>query len=134
MHRTLSQVVSDLTSVTGLAMLHAIIAGERAPLTLAKLRHPHCQHREEEIAKALQGTWRAEHLCALPQAVALSHFSHQQLTVCAQHIQAHLGTFADKRNGQPLPPKPRRHKQVNEPRFDARTPPLSLGGGRPDDH
>jgi transposase len=128
MHRTLSQVVSDLTSVTGLAILHAIIAGERDPLTLATRRTPHCPHRAEAMAKALQGTWRAEHLCALPQAVALSHFSHQQLTVCAQHIQAHLGTFADKRNGQPLPPKPRRHKQVNEPRFDARTPLSRLAG------
>ena len=70
MHRTLSQVVSDLTSVTGRAILRAIIAGARAPLTLAKLRHPHCQHREEEMAQALHGTWRAEHLCAFPQAVA----------------------------------------------------------------
>ena len=128
MHLKLSQVVSDLTSVTGLAMLHAIIAGERDPLTLAKLRTPHCQHSEEEIAKALQGTWRAEHLFALQQAVALSHFSHQQLTVCDQHIQAHLGTFADKSDGQPLPPKPRRHKKVNEPRFDARTPLYRLAG------
>jgi transposase len=64
MHLKLSQVVSDLTSVTGMAILHAIIAGERDPLTLAKLRNPHCQHSEEEIAKALQGTWRAEHLFA----------------------------------------------------------------------
>jgi transposase len=128
MHLTLSQVVSDLTSVTGLAMLHAIIAGERAPLTLAKLRHPHCQHREEEIAKALQGTWRAEHLCALQPAVDLYHFYHQQLPVCEHHIQAHLGTCAEKSDGQPLPPKPRRHKKVNEPRFDARTPLDRLAG------
>ena len=74
MNLKLSQVVSDLTSVTGMAILHAIIAGERDPLTLAKLRNPHCQHSEEEIAKALQGTWRAEHLFALQQAVELSHF------------------------------------------------------------
>jgi hypothetical protein len=64
MHLKLSQVVSDLTSVTGLAIRHAIIAGERDPLTLAKLRPPHCQHSEEEMAKALQGTWRAEPLFA----------------------------------------------------------------------
>jgi len=128
MNLKLSQVVSDLTSVTGMAILHAIIAGERAPLTLAKLRNPHCQHSEEEIAKALQGTWRAEHLFALQQAVELYHFYHQQLTVCDQHIQAHLGTFADKSDGQPLPPKPRRHKKVNEPRCDARTPLYRLAG------
>jgi transposase len=64
MHRTRSQVVSDLTGVTGMAILTAMLAGERDPLTLAKRRHPHCQQSEDEIAKALQGTWRAEHLFA----------------------------------------------------------------------
>ena len=64
MHRKLPQVVSDLTGVTGMAIIKAIVAGERDPVTLAKLRHPHCQHDADEIAKALQGTWRAEHLCA----------------------------------------------------------------------
>jgi hypothetical protein len=128
MNLKLSQVVSALTSVTGMAILHALIAGERDPLTLAQLRHPHCHHSEEEIAKALQGTWRAEHLFALQQAVALYHFYHQQLSVCDQHLQAHLGTLADKSDGQPLPPKPRRHKKVNEPRFEARTPLYRLAG------
>jgi hypothetical protein len=64
MNRTLPQVVSDLTGVTGMAIIKAIVAGERNPVTLAKLRTPHCQHDEDEIAKALQGTWRAEHLFA----------------------------------------------------------------------
>jgi transposase len=122
MNLKLSQVVSDLTGATGMAILHAIIAGERDPLTLAKLRNPHCQHSEDDIAKALQGTWRAEPLFALQQAVALYQFSHQQLTVCDQHMQTHLGTFADTSHGPPLPPKARRPKKANEPRFDARTP------------
>jgi hypothetical protein len=64
MNRTLSQVVRDLTGVTGLAILQAILAGERDPLTLAQLRHPHGQHREDEMAQALQGPWRAEPLFA----------------------------------------------------------------------
>ena len=128
MNLKLSQVVSDLTGATGMAILKAIIAGERDPLTLAKLRNPHCQHSEDDIAKALQGTWRAEHLFAFQQAVELYQFSHQQLTVCDQHIQTHLGTFADKSHGRPLPPKARRHKKANEPRFDARTPLYRLAG------
>src|SRR5712691_297041 len=81
MHLTRSQVVSDRTGATGMAILQAIIAGERDPLTLAKLRTPPCQHREDEIAKALQGPWRAEPLCALQQAVAWDPFAHQPLTV-----------------------------------------------------
>jgi transposase len=128
MHRTLSQVVSDLTGATGLAMLHASMAGERDPLPLAKRRHPHGQHSEDDIAQALQGPWRAEHLFALQQAVALDHFSHQQLPVCEQHMQTQLGPCADKSPGQPLPPQARRHKQANAPRFDARTPLDRLAG------
>jgi hypothetical protein len=128
MNRKLSQVVSDRTSVTGMAILRAILAGARDPLTLAKRRNPHCHHREDESAKALHGTWRAEHLFALQQAVALYPFSHQPLTVCDQRLQAHLGTLADKRAGQPFPPKPRRHKKAHEPRFDARTPLYRLAG------
>ena len=64
MNLKLTQVVSDITGVTGMAILQAIIAGERDPQRLAKLRNPHCHHTEDDIAKALQGTWRAEHLLA----------------------------------------------------------------------
>jgi hypothetical protein len=71
MNLKLTQVVSAITGVTGMAILKAILAGARDPVLLAKLRHPHCQHSEDEIAKALQGTWRAAHLFALQQAVAL---------------------------------------------------------------
>jgi transposase len=120
MNLKLTQVVSDITGATGMAIIKAIVAGERDPQHLAKLRNPHCHHDEDDIAKALQGTWRAEHLFALRQAVELYAFYHQQLAVCDQQIKAHLATFADKSDGQPLPPKPRRHKKINEPRFDAR--------------
>jgi transposase len=64
MHRKLTQGVRASTGVTGMAILTAIIAGARDPQRLAKLRHPHCHHAEDDIAKALQGTWRAEPLCA----------------------------------------------------------------------
>jgi transposase len=128
MHRKLPQVVSDLTGVTGMAILKAIIAGERDPQRLAQLRNPHCHHTEDDLAKALQGTWRAEHLFTLQQAVELYAFSHQQITQCDQQIHRHLEPFADKSAGQPLPPKARRHKKTNEPRFDARTPLSRLAG------
>jgi transposase len=129
MPRPLSQVVRDLTSVTGLAILHALIAGERDPLPLAKLRPPHGHPSEEEMAQARPGTWRAEPLLAFQQAVAWYPFYHQQLTVCAPHLHAHLGTFTDQSDGPPLPPQPRRHQKVNEPRFEARPPLYRLAGG-----
>jgi transposase len=128
MNLKLTQVVSDITGVTGMAILKAIIAGERDPQHLAKLRNPHCHHTEDDIAKALQGTWRAEHLFALRQAVELYAFYHQQITQCDQQIKAHLETFADKSAGRPLPPKARRSKKTNEPRFEARTPLYRMAG------
>jgi hypothetical protein len=90
LHRKLSQGLRDLTSVTGMASLRALIAGARAPRTRAKRRNPHCHQREDESANALHGPWRAAPLFALQPAVALSHCDHQQLTVCDQRRQAHL--------------------------------------------
>jgi len=128
MHLTLTQVVSDLTGATGMAIMKAMVAGERDPQRLATLRNAHCQHDADDIAKALQGTWHAEHLFALRQAVELSAFSHQQIAHCDQQIKAHLVTCADTSAGQPLPPKARRSKKTNAPRFDARTPLSRLAG------
>ena len=128
MHRTRSQGVSDLTGAPGMAIVPASLAGARDPLTLAKLRHPPGQHRADEIAKALPGTWRAEHLCAFQHAVAWSQWSPQQRTVCAHHRQPHLGTCAETSAGQPLPPKPRRPTHAHAPPCDARTPRSRLAG------
>jgi hypothetical protein len=54
-----------------MAMIRALLAGERDPVTLARLRDYRCQHSAETIAKALYGQWREEPLFALAQAVAL---------------------------------------------------------------
>jgi len=50
------------------------------------------------------------------------------VALCDQQIKAHLETLADQSAGQPLPPKARRHKKTNEPRFDARTPLYHMAG------
>jgi transposase len=129
MNIKLQHVVSDVTSVTGLAIIKTILAGERNPEQLAKLRDRHCQHDEAEIARALQGNWRAEHLFALQQAVELYEFYHQQSAACDRRIEAHLQTFADKSAGKGLPHRPRkRQRRMNEPRFDARPPLFRLTG------
>jgi hypothetical protein len=128
MNLKLTQVVSDITGVTGMAILKAILAGERNPQRLAQLRNPHCHHDTDDIAKALQGHWRAEHLFALRQAVELYEVYHQQITRCDQQIKTHLETFGDHSDGQPLPHKAHRHKKRNEPRFDARTSLYRMAG------
>ena len=117
----LTEVVSDITGVTGMSIIKAILHGERDPKELARRRDPRCKESEATIARALQGTWREEHLFALGQAVALYEFYHQQISACDQAIEAHLRTFADRSAGQALPYRPRRRKrEANEPRFNAR--------------
>jgi transposase len=123
MNLKLQHVVSDVTSVTGMAILKAILAGERDPLTLARLRDRHCQRSEADIARALQGNWRTEHLFALQQAVELYEFYHRQIAACDRQIEGHLQTFADHSGGKPLPAAPRKPKRRrNEHHFDARLP------------
>ena len=63
MHLKLPHVVSDMTGVTGLAIIRALLAGERDPEQLAQRRDSRCKHDEATIARALQGNGREEHLC-----------------------------------------------------------------------
>lgn len=121
MNLKLTEVVSDILGLTGRAILQAILTGERDPRRLAKLRHERCKRTQAEIARALRGNWRDEHLFALGQALALYDFYHAQLQECDARIAAYLPTFADRSAGQPLPPRSRRRgRRANEPTFDVR--------------
>lgn len=129
MNIKLTEAVSDLTGKTGMAIIKAIVAGERNPEKLATLRDRRCKQDARQIARALQGNWRHEHLFALQQAVELYEFYHHQLAVCDQQIAAYLATCADHSAGQPLPPRPRkRGRKANDPLFEARTPLYRLAG------
>src|SRR4029453_17013525 len=70
----LTQVLTDITGVTGLASIRAIVAGERDPVHLARFRAPPCARSTEDIAKALTGHYQPEHVLALKQALALYDF------------------------------------------------------------
>jgi transposase len=65
------RAVSDIDGVTGMAILRAIVDGERNARNLAKLRDPRCRKSEEEIAEQLSGNWREDHLFSLQQALRL---------------------------------------------------------------
>jgi transposase len=121
MNVKLTEVVSDISGVTGMAIIKAIVRGERDPLQLAKYRHECCKRSEAEIARALYGNWRDEHLFALQQAVKAYEFYHQQLRDCDTRLQTCLGTFADKSQGQKLPPNRRgNRRKAHAPVFDVR--------------
>jgi transposase len=120
MNVKLTEAVSDVMGVTGQAILRAIVRGERDPVLLASYRQPHCKRSPEEIAKALHGNWRAEHLFALRQALELYDIYHRKLQDCDAELAAHLQTFADRSEGRELPAKPPKKRRANEPAFDVR--------------
>src|SRR5262249_40660216 len=93
MHLKLTEVVSDITGKTGMTIIRAMLAGERAPQLLATYRDKRCKHDHATIAKALEGHWRAEHLFALQQAVEQYDFIEQQLRACDVRIEECLQTF-----------------------------------------
>ena len=120
MNVKLTEVVSDVMGLTGTKIIRAILAGERNPQTLAALRDPKCKNDRETIAKALEGTWRAEHLFELQQAVALYEFYHQQIAACDVKLAEELARLTDRSQGKTLNAKPRRcGRKANDLRFDA---------------
>lgn len=71
MNIQLSNTITDITGTSGLAIIRAIMAGEREPVKLAKLRNYRIHASEADIAKSLEGTWKAEHVFCLGQALSL---------------------------------------------------------------
>jgi transposase len=120
MNVKLPEVVSDLTGVTGMSILRAIVQGERDPKVLARLRDHRCKENAATIAPALQGTWQPEHLCALQQSLALYDYYHAQIHEGDRVIEAHLQEMALP-EVPPLAPRQRvRRRKDNEVTFDAR--------------
>ena len=121
MNVKLTEVVSDITGQTGMKIIKDIVRGERDPLELAKHRHEKCKATEAEIASALYGNWRKEHLFALKQAVQMYEFYHRQMRECDKEIETCLRGFVDKSGRAALPPNSRQqtHKR-NEVKFGAR--------------
>jgi len=121
MNVKLTEVVSDIVGQTGMKIIKDIVRGERDPRKLAKHRHEKCQATEAQIAAALYGNWRKEHLFALKQALQMYEFYQRQLQACDQEIETCLRGFADKSGGVALPPSPRRQQpRGHAPRFGAR--------------
>lgn len=120
MNVKLTEVVSDITGLTGMKIIKDILRGVHDPLRLAKHRNERCKASEAEIAAALYGNWRKEHLFALKQAVQMYEYYQRQIRACDDQIEACLRGFADKSKGQALPARPPQRKQGNAPAFAAR--------------
>jgi len=122
MNVKLPEVLKDVTGATGMAIIKAILAGERDPKNLAKLRHSHCKHSQGQFARALEGTWQVEHLFALKQALEMYEFYHKQIAECDRVIEEHLKTLARPEKPSPLPARAKRRqsKRKNDLNFEAR--------------
>lgn len=119
MNVRLTNVLSDITGVTGLKIIRAILEGERNPQRLAALREPGCKKSEAEIAKSLEGHYKREHLFALKQALELYDFYDQQLKACDAELEAMYREFDPPQDPGTLPPAPRTQKRrKNQAHFD----------------
>ena len=90
MNVQLHHVVTDITGVTGMRIIRAIVAGTRAPDVLAAFRDVRCAASEETIREALTGHYRPEHVFALRHAVELYDVHQAKLAECDTEIEAVL--------------------------------------------
>jgi transposase len=121
MNLKLTEVLSDITGLTGRAIIRAILRGTRAPEKLAKFRDKGCKASVEEIAQALTGSYREEHLFELKLAHEAWQFTLRQIEQVDRQIVLQLGRMKSDRALPPLKPKPRPKRRANSPGFDVRT-------------
>jgi transposase len=104
MNLKLTEVVSDITGTTGMAIIDSILAGERDAERLSELRNARCSRSQEEIACALLGTWREEHLFALSQARDYYRYLGERIAACDEQIAAAMAACASPAGSSSEPP------------------------------
>ena len=121
MNVKLQHVISDITGKTGMAIIEAIVGGERNPRRLARLRDRRIKADEATIARSLRGHWREEHLFELAQAMELYRVYQGKIAECDGEIEAQLAGFEDHSDGEPPAPNGKRGNQKNAPGFDVQS-------------
>ena len=120
MNVQLANVISDISGLTGQAIIRSIVAGERDSQKLAALCHSRIHASQEEVAKSLEGNWRPELLFVLQQEVEMYDTYQRRVTECDEQLQKHLANFTDTVSVRALKNKPKTKKAAakNAPRFD----------------
>ncbi len=125
MNVQLDNVISDITSVTGMLIIRDIVDGERDPKVLASYRNNNCKNSEEVIAKSLEGNYKEEYLFQLKQSLDLYDYYTKLIQECDKKIERKYTRFPAKVNPEekPLNPPKRKYKRPrgNDPDFDLRT-------------
>jgi transposase len=131
MNVKLTEVVSDITGVTGLSIIRAIVDGERDPQCLASFRQSGCKKSEAQIAKALQGNYKPEHVFVLKQSLAQYDFYLRQIQECDAEMEAMYAALplSDPESRAPSPPEPKGGKpRKNQANYDLATTLYELVG------
>jgi transposase len=125
MNIQLANVLSDVSGMTGQAIIKAILAGERDPHKLAAFRDHRVKASEEEIARSLEGNWEEDVLFVLKQEQDGYEFCQKQMAECDQRLEQYLQQREDRSAGATLPEEKRKErlkkKKGNKPLFDLRT-------------
>ena len=90
MNVQLTNAISDVSGVTGMKIVRAIVAGERDPYKLAKLRDRHIRASEEEIARSLEGNWQRDVLFELQQALETYDYHRRQLKKIDAELESYM--------------------------------------------
>jgi len=91
MNVQLANAISDVSGKTGMAIIRQIVAGERDPWQLAKLRDKRIQAREEELAHSLEGNWREDVLFELERVLESYDFLQEQIAKCDRQVEEYMG-------------------------------------------
>jgi hypothetical protein len=118
MNLKIHDVISDLTGVSGLKMVEAILAGERDPGALVALCDEQIQKKKAgPLRAALEGTWKAEHLFALRQAYEAWQFYQQKMGECDQALATLLRELAGPEDPQNPAPRGAKRALGNAPQI-----------------
>jgi transposase len=123
MNVQLANAISDISGTTGMAIVRAIVGGQRDPHALAKLRDRRIQASEEEIAHSLEGHWREEVIFELKQVVGAYDFHQKQIAECDVEIgirMGKLGSHPSQEQKEDVGEKAVRKPRKNQPSFDLR--------------
>jgi len=132
MNIQLANVISDITGVSGQAIITEILRGERDPWKLADLKHELVRASREEVARSLEGNWRADLLFELRQAVDSYHFAHQQMRECDRKLKGFLASLPThtlerpNRSGAASATAPREKKTRKKPNPKRNEPTIDL--------
>jgi transposase len=123
MNLKLCSVLKDITGKTGMQIIRAILDGERDCVQLAKFRDPRCTSSQQEIAKALEGNYRIEHLFSMRQAVELYDQYSRHIELCDMELEKNYSVIKCQKSGCQLPPLPKKRvkKIKDKPQFELRT-------------